>query len=181
MRKGAGKEKGSSFERTVARLFDSYWNVPKNTFWRTPLSGGWHEVGDVAPRDRSIWFPFIIECKSYKTLDLLQLLTRMKTTKLYKWWEQVSKDAEKAKGTQRDPSTCKRLLIIKINYMPILCVYSPEELPFGSLTLEDDCRKQFRVFLGNEQIVLCLFSTFQQRFSQEYLDKFCNKNYIEKV
>ena len=82
MRKGGGKEKGSGFEREVSRLIDVWWEEEKSTFWRTVISGGWVEPGDITPRHRpgkpAIWFPFIIECKCVKKVDVLELLTKKK-------------------------------------------------------------------------------------------------------
>ena len=170
MKRGAGKRKGSAFERDVARLFDKYWKVPKNTFWRTPNSGGWHEVGDVYSRDKSIWFPFIVECKAYKTLDLLRLLKDPKKTKLYKWWSQVTSDASKANKEGRDSSLCRRLLVIKINNFPILAVFNINEMP-----IVKELIRSFKLLINDDSVILCLFSDFQKAFPKEYLETVIRK------
>lgn len=168
MKRGAGKNKGSVFERQIAKLFDIYWEVPKNTFWRTPNSGGWNEVGDVYCRDKSIKFPFIIECKAYKTLDLLRILKDREKTKLYKWWLQVSAEADVAWSAGRDKELCKRLLIIKVNNFPILCMFAEEELPpFDT----NNITSHFHFMLFDDNVVLCLFSDFQKVFTKEFLKK----------
>ena len=166
MKKGSGKRKGSSFERDIARLLDKYWEAPEHTFWRTPNSGGWYEAGDVYSRDKSIWFPFIVECKAYKTLDLLQLLTREKTTKLYIWWSQLVRERKDAIESGRPLNTCKKLLIIKINNFPVLAVYDIKELP----TTKEEIKK-FKVAIGNDLLYICLFSDFRKVYPKDYLIK----------
>ncbi len=172
MKRGKGKNKGSAFERHVAKLFDKYWEVPKDTFWRTPNSGGWREVGDVYCRDKSIWFPFIVECKAYKTLNLLKVLKDEKKTDLYKWWLQVSAEADVAWNNGRAENLCKRLLVIKINNFPLLCMFAENELPPFDI---NNITSHFHFKLTDDNVILCQFSDFQKIFSKSFLEKELNK------
>lgn len=125
MRKAGGREKGFEFERLVSGLFDKWFNVPSKTFWRTPMSGGWEEPGDIAPRlhkGKSIVFPFVVECKFYKKFDLLEIFTSKKPL-IKLWWDQVTKSQNQA-----DINTLGylpiRLLIFKFNRSPIYVGFS---------------------------------------------------------
>lgn len=167
LKKGASKRKGSQFERVVAKLLDKYWKVPEHTFWRTPLSGGWHEAGDIASRDRSVWFPFIIECKSYKSFDLVQHLSRPDTIKLFKWWTQVKRDSEKAKQQGRPLNTCIPLLIIKINNVPVLCAFNYTQLPAVNFKNQPF----FELVVSGDNICLCTIESFMQLYNRELLEE----------
>jgi len=126
MKKGGGHRKGSSFERKVAKLFDLWWEVPKYTFWRTVLSGGWHQPGDISIRTvngEPIKWPFIVECKHYKTIDFWDVLKSSKNIKLFKWWNQVTIDQRKVSVPYPI-----RLLIVHANNTPIIVIFDEQEL-----------------------------------------------------
>jgi hypothetical protein len=125
MKKGKGKLKGSSFERRISKVFDMWWKVPPHTFWRSVNSGGNWEPGDIVPRDRSINFPFIVECKFYKQWDFLKFFKNYKKSLIYSWWSQITET--KMKFDKENIK--KRLLIIKFNNYPVLCVYALEDFP----------------------------------------------------
>jgi len=135
MRKGGGKEKGSGFEREVSRLIDVWWEEEKSTFWRTVISGGWVEPGDITPRHRpgkpAIWFPFIIECKCVKKVDVLELLTKKKNKTLLSWWAQVTREREEAVEQGRLKEELIRLVIFKRNGSPIFVMFEDTKIyPF---------------------------------------------------
>lgn len=105
MRLGAGKRKGSAFEREVAKKL-SLWltgGADQTQLIRSVLSGGWagraggfRQVGDLAPngpigeRFRRL---FAVECKHQRDISLWQLWTG---GKLIGWWDKLSKEAEAA-------------------------------------------------------------------------------------
>lgn len=107
------KNKGSRFERTVAKWFED-WTGYK--FSRTPGSGGWAKAkdsfGDIVCTDEkhSRRFPFSIECKNYKDINFEHILLGTKTCKIKSFWDQAVHDA----------SRCNKipLLIVKYNGMP---------------------------------------------------------------
>jgi Holliday junction resolvase len=168
VKKGSGKRKGSQFERDIARMLDVYWKVPKNTFWRTPNSGGWHEAGDVYARDSSVKFPFIVECKNYKSFDLLQYLSRPETTKIYKWWNQVLRDSINAVTNGRDEILSIPLLIMKINNFPIFVAYNIHNLPNNySKGIKDIDFPFFDLGMPILDLKICLLSDFMEYFTKE--------------
>lgn len=121
MKRGAGKRKGSEFERVVSRLLDVWWNVEEGTFWRSVNSGGWKEPADVSPR-KSVWFPFVVECKFYKTISLLGLFKENSSSHLLrKWWAKLMLDVEKAR--QQTTDTKIGLLVFKYNQSPIFVCF----------------------------------------------------------
>ena len=134
MKKGGGKQKGNAYERYISRIFDAWWEEEPHTFWRTTNSGAWGpwEVGDISPRakrDRFIWFPFVVECKFHRNIDVLELLeSSRKGRLLQKWWDQISEAQTEAVGYGRNPMECLRLLVMKRNRSQDYVAYRPEEL-----------------------------------------------------
>lgn len=129
MRPGGGKEKGSAFERVVARRFDVWSGVSKNTFWRSTNSGGWVEPGDITPRFREnakdIIFPFVVECKFYKNIDFF---SRQKKPLLTCWWEQVTSSQEQSHSMTPHKKVI-RLLILKQNNKPPFAGFCKQDFP----------------------------------------------------
>lgn len=77
------RDKGSAFEREVAKDFTERFN---ENFRRTPLSGGFDKnivQGDIFCNNKK--FSLVIECKNHKRLSIPQ------------WWRQVRDDAKKWK------------------------------------------------------------------------------------
>lgn len=107
------KNKGSRFERTVAKWFED-WTGYK--FSRTPGSGGWAKAkdsfGDIVCTDEkhSRRFPFSIECKNYKDINFEHILLGTKTCKIKSFWDQAVHDAGRCNKIP--------LLIVKYNGMP---------------------------------------------------------------
>ena len=131
MKVGAGKNKGSTFEREICRILTRWINHGKNKpelFWRTPSSGGKATQdmkkgavskmgGDIMAIDeKGKWFTdnFYIECKFYKDFEFERMLEGRGL--ILHWWYITE---EKAKKPQKWP-----LLIFKRNYFPIYVMYS---------------------------------------------------------
>ena len=126
-----GHVKGGAFERKISKRL-SLWVTGKPDdviFWRTASSGGRatqslksgikqdSQVGDIGTiHPDGVWFQkhFIIECKSYKNLELVSFLFK-KGGLLKGFWEKLHKESETYK---RIP-----LLIGKQNFIPefIMC------------------------------------------------------------
>lgn len=112
MRKNS-RNKGSRFERVIAKAFEA-WTGYK--FSRTPGSGGWAKakdaMGDLVCTDEkhSRRFPLSIECKNYQDIKFEHLLLGNKTCKIHDFWEQATKDANRAKKLP--------VLIMRYNSMP---------------------------------------------------------------
>lgn len=121
-KKPRGKAKGSQFERDVCKdiytAFASFGATPEDVR-RSILSGGHeHSFGDIGLSEalRKI-FPFAIECKWYKKIELYWLQEPWK--KMGKscwfrvWWKQTLEGAHRG---GRVP-----ILIFKSNNHPVLC------------------------------------------------------------
>lgn len=108
---GAGKRKGSAFERKVCEKL-SRWiqpNTEETLFWRSAMSGGRATVrhargkkddtqsGDIScihPEGAWLTEHFAIECKFYADLDIKSALLKNKG-KLAKFWKEIRKVAKK--------------------------------------------------------------------------------------
>jgi hypothetical protein len=120
MRPGGSKRKGNKFEWDVSKALGKWYYNDENAFVRTPSSGS------VATfrRDRDLPcgdvmqvkytedpFGIEIECKHLKDVELLDLLSKKKSSPLLKAWEQTLGEIS------RIP-----LLIYCANYKPTFCV-----------------------------------------------------------
>lgn len=107
------KNKGSRFERVVAKAFEEWTGY---SFSRTPGSGGWAKAkdsfGDIVCTDstHSKRFPFSIECKFYKEIKFEHILLGNKSCKILDFWEQAKRDAS---IIHKEP-----ILIMRYNSMP---------------------------------------------------------------
>jgi len=110
MQKGAGKAKGSAFERQIAKEL-SLWisaGADKDLLWRTALSGGRASTGKStcgfgdlgiakeSPRVKEFLSVFCVECKNYQEVSITKAFHNEKNP-LWAWWEQVHTEAHKAK------------------------------------------------------------------------------------
>jgi Holliday junction resolvase len=128
MRPGGGRQKGSNFERQLAKVFSDWCGYKIN---RTPLSGGWGNkrehgtCGDlVVERKYYDKFPFCVEAKKQEGWTLDDLIHNEKT-KVKAWWQQCRADA---KHVGKIP-----LLVMARNFVPPVIMmrqkdYSPEGL-----------------------------------------------------
>lgn len=126
MKRGAGKSKGSAFERWVGAQL-SLWltgGTDKTQLIRSALSGGWaagrsgdapwRHVGDLAPNGPLgdlFRQQFGVECKFHKTLDLWGLW-RADGGQLIGWWDKIAKECA--------PTGLTPLLICKGNHLPVM-------------------------------------------------------------
>lgn len=138
-----GKAKGSSAELKICKILAEHLAPLK--FIRTPGSGARiggtnfntfgnlyskeameFYVGDVVASNETeagVKFRFVVESKSYKDAEKLEVLLNGKS-KIYGWLEEVNIDCVKV---QKEP-----ILIFKWNQTPLYCAFNPEmELPEG--------------------------------------------------
>ena len=144
-----GHAKGGAFERKISKRL-SFWVTGKPDdviFWRTASSGGRatqslksgikqdSQVGDIGTiHPDGVWFQkhFIIECKSYKNLELVAFL--FKNGGILKgFWEKLHKESQ---TYERIP-----LLIGKQNFIPefIMCTTElGKNLPIQPFLMTED-------------------------------------------
>jgi hypothetical protein len=122
---GAGKRKGSGFERKICVALSRWVTKGKrrDCFWRSAMSGGRatvighqhiRQAGDicaVAPEGVPFIETFVVECKAYKDIDLEAFIVSNKG-KISKWWKKV-----KSEATQQGRVP---MLIAKQNLTPVL-------------------------------------------------------------
>jgi hypothetical protein len=101
------KDKGSAFERKVAKILSEAFGVE---LVRTPMSGGWGRLetkGDLVTRDD---FPYHVECKKREGWNIDCLLSGKGTKELENWWNQT---------TEQCPADKVPLLVFSKNFSPI--------------------------------------------------------------
>lgn len=151
MRPGGGRQKGSNFEREVAKIFAKWCGYKVS---RTPLSGGWGgkaehgTCGDLVVERRYYKkFPFCVECKKQEGWCLDDLLHNDKT-KVKAWWQQCRADA---KHVDKVP-----LLVMARNFVPPIVMmrqrdYSPDNL---WTPLSDSFTIHLQVGKKNEEMLI---------------------------
>jgi len=120
------KNKGSGFEREVAKILSEWWDKNKYkkgelVFWRTHSSGGashisGSQVGDITfllPEGKPLIDIFVIECKRTKRFNLFGLIAGDKSLPIIKWLKKLKSEA----------SVLKKYgwLIFKLDRYPIMC------------------------------------------------------------
>ncbi len=124
-RKGSGgKRKGNAFERAImnkiVKTFSPFGITVTDAF-RSILSGGHKDsCGDISFSPALIkMFPFSIECKFYKKIDMYNLLVPWekmgKSNKFKMWWNQT------LEGAKKNPKLAP-LLVFKSNNNEIMCM-----------------------------------------------------------
>jgi len=110
--------KGPAFERRIAKdivkAFRKF-GVKQNDCWRSVLSGG-HSMsaGDLRmSAQMEQLFPYAVECKFYKKIELENFLIASIKSKEVKWLDQTCEGAEKSAGL-------RALLVMKANNQKIL-------------------------------------------------------------
>lgn len=100
MKPGRGAAKGSGFERKMARELSQWFYGAPNYLWRRPGSGyikiHYRHTGDIIPLgDKPVpWpWPFHVELKFYKDLDLIKLITDADKSFIKKTWFKATKEA----------------------------------------------------------------------------------------
>lgn len=171
MKKGGGKAKGSAFERKIARAIDSWWEVASGTFWRSVNSGGWKEPGDIAPRN-AVEFPFVIECKFYKSVNPLDIFKpNMGSSHLRTWMVQLNREIEHARATKKQPSLrpTDGLLIFKYNGSPTFVAFSLKTNSFA-YSHDSEIKSPFiTVVFDDSYIGIALLDEFTKAFPKSYI------------
>lgn len=128
------KSKGSGYERVVSGLLDKWYGVPSKTFWRSRVSGAWIEQGDVVSRDKALTgnFPFIIECKFQKDLNLWAVVNNRTKNWFSEFWRQMDEELE------RDGGDKFQLLVFKTNRSPNYVSFDIEKFLDGGLPFARD-------------------------------------------
>lgn len=133
MRTGGSKQKGSSFEREVAKNLSKWISNGErdDLIWRSAMSGGratlqikkgqtnLSQVGDLSAIDRaahSFLDKFVCECKHYKSLDILAGMIHSRGN-LFQFWDRLCKDSIHVKKLP--------MLIARQNRVPTLVLVSP--------------------------------------------------------
>lgn len=106
------RTKGNKAERQASKLLET-WTGKK--FARTPSSGGlnWKSTnvkGDVVCTTEGHYFPFCVEVKSYKEINVSNLIVGKKSCIIYKFWEQSQRES---KDASKIP-----ILMMRYNMMP---------------------------------------------------------------
>lgn len=112
------KQKGNRHQREVAKKFQNWWG---GEWVSTPNSGGlrWNNkiwaFGDLTPPED---FKATIECKHYKDVNLMLLLTGKVAHKdsILGHWQQSLNDAERASNTLQ--TRIEPFLVVRQNYVP---------------------------------------------------------------
>jgi hypothetical protein len=125
MKKGAGKRKGSSFEREFCKELSLWWTdgKDKDVFWRTHSSGARHgiseECGDVmAVKEcgHPLMDKVMFELKHWNRNDLLlDLIREGKKSELLDAWYKCIKEAD---SFNRLP-----ILVLKITNKTTICIF----------------------------------------------------------
>lgn len=118
------KSKGSKGERELCKWWK---NWTGQEFSRVPSSGGlrWSRTtdstGDIINSDKKhfLRFPFSIECKNYKTLDIKDILRENKKPQVLEFWDQAQSDAKRGHKLpilfMRENNMAKGLYYVIIN------------------------------------------------------------------
>ena len=146
MKKGTGKAKGGSFERSVAKSL-SLWlsnNTNDSVFWRSAMSGGRATLGEkegnlrktqsgdlsaIHSLGESFLDTFYVELKFYKDLNIESFLLNNKGNLAQFWKEAVVEAAKYSKIP---------LLIAKQNRKPVLIITTLEGAEVFDLDNNDD-------------------------------------------
>jgi hypothetical protein len=106
IRKGGGKQKGSSFERKICRAISMWWSNGEwdDLCWRSVSSGargttshsivkGYHgDLAPVSPAIEPLFNVFSFEVKFYKEIDISEVL-RDCNSKILQWFRQSMRSA----------------------------------------------------------------------------------------
>jgi len=103
MKRGGGAHKGGGFERKMARDLSTWWFNDPGYLWRRPGPGTrffknqpHRHTGDILPQaDRRLpyAFPFHVECKFVKNLDIIKLITDPNKSFINKTWVKAREEA----------------------------------------------------------------------------------------
>ena len=130
MKPGAGKKKGSHFERVFARQLSEWWTdgADKNIFWRTSGSGSRHGIaeqsGDICSIKQegySLTNAIYFELKCWNANDLLLDMIRAdKKSKLREAW---FKCINEAYDNHKYP-----FMVVKVSNKTTICLFRANEI-----------------------------------------------------
>lgn len=152
MKLGAGKRKGGSFERKIAKALSMALYGNPDELWRTKSSGSKVEhPGDICPVRSNVFFPYVAECKDV-TVNGWSLDDFFNTKKnmIISWWNKLLDDRYLAGETYKNYTP---ILIITKNYYPILAITTittltpPEWAVFHFNTIDSLVVISFEIFL----------------------------------
>lgn len=164
-KKSKSKEKGSAYERHIAKKLGSWWG---ETFQRTPASGGlnWGKdnrvCGDIVTPSESR-FPFTVECKKREKWNMDSLFKG--STEVASWWAQVKKDCEK--------SGLLPMLIFSRNLQPDYVCLKADHFVTVHYWEDSDKESPDRIFIklgGDEVIVLSLDNFIAMNRKEQVID-----------
>lgn len=132
MRAGAGKQKGSSFERHVCKELSLWVSVGRHDdiFWRSSLSGGRATIGlrfgsirgaqagdisAISSLGERLLDYVVVECKHYRELDVFSGIVN-DTGRLHKFWHDLRQHSARFGKAP--------MLIARQNNMPTVCLLS---------------------------------------------------------
>lgn len=165
MKSGAGKRKGSQFERAISKQISLWWSNGEyhDICWRTSssgahgtiskskVSGHWGDICAAHPSIEPLFKICCFELKHYKEIDITEVLRELKNNKLLIFWNQTLRSAV---FSGRIP-----VLLCKTNNFPTMLVMKKidafafvgvmnKKLPFISIG-EKLCVFNFDSFLEN--------------------------------
>ena len=164
MRAGGGKAKGAEFERHVCKCLSVWISASErdDIFWRSAMSGGRAsvqfkqgksnrtQVGDITaidPLGSILTDKVLIECKFYRNLQILGLITNLKSG-INRHWRECRANAER--------HDLLPMLIARQNRMPIIVCLSERSAEFFSLSERE------LAHYPHADVVLFWFSDFMQ-------------------
>ena len=135
-----GRQKGSAFERQVARMIVTTFQdkgITAADCYRTPLSGGHLFASKESPSDLQIspklrrYFPYAVECKCYNKIKFEALLDpACKGSMFPQWWRQIQKAVKSCKEPR--PKPC---LVFKQNRGEIFAMVRNYDVPLNNVTV----------------------------------------------
>lgn len=156
------KQKGSAFERDIARDLGEWWCDDRNFLWRTRGSGAHaHRIkkhyGDIAPVDApAAQFPITVECKFTKSWSLIPLLEGRERATLFKYWMQL--EGETRPGTLG-------LLLAKGNRTPVYAAISQQDAV--ALGIGTNPCERVLLYVPDPAIVLMSYEDFKKEVSSD--------------
>jgi hypothetical protein len=103
----SSRDKGSRFERRVAKLFGEVFN---RKLRRTPLSGGHHIKCDIYDPENDD-FPYYIECKFHKDFSINSIINC--TSPLFKFHKKAFKEVEESHQAKKYKNSPIAIVVFK--------------------------------------------------------------------
>ena len=169
MKPGAGRNKGSAFEREVAAVIIKTFaglGIGKEDCYRTPSSGGHRFAKKTDPGDlvcsarlQKLW-PFAVECKHYKEIRLDWLMVpNVKSGLVSNWWKQAVAAA----------SVGYPLLVFRQDRQQAYAMY-PETTPWSVFTMDQGVvpipRPAIYTKVNGQRVVVVRLSSLLKAFKK---------------